>query len=269
MKKTIILIILILNLSITAFADDVSVYFNEEKMDFIQSPIIQNDYTLVPFRAIFEKLDMTVQWFESDRRVTAQGEDVSITLFIDNPEMIVNGEKKELGTPPVIYNDYTMVPLRAVAESVGANVSWDGDSRTVTITAKESEFDLWSKQVLELTNIEREKRGYSPLKWSDALAEIADAHCNDMIERDFFSHDNPDGLTPFDRIKSANISYWIAGENIAAGQSSPEAVVKEWMNSKGHRENILNPDYEYLGVSVRKGGRYGIYWVQEFALFKE
>lgn len=269
MKRFLILFLIIMGISASAFAsDDISVYLNNEKLSFEQAPIIQNDSTLVPFRAIFEKLDMTVQWFESERRVTAQKEDIAITLFIDRPVMYVNDETIELNTPPIIYNDFTLVPLRAVSEAAGAQVDWNGETRTVTITAQESSFESWAKQVLILTNNERSKNGLNPLQWDDSLAALAKTHCEDMINRNFFSHNNPDGETPFDRMKKAGISYWAAGENIAAGQYSPEAVVESWMNSEGHRKNILNPDFKCLGVSVIKGGEYGIYWAQEFARFK-
>lgn len=267
--KKLLIPFLIICISTAAFAaDDISVYMNDKKLSFEQAPIIQNDSTLVPFRAIFESLDMTVQWFESERRVTAQKEGTAITLFIDRPVMYVNNETIELDMPPIIYNNSTLVPLRAVSEAAGAQVDWNGETRTVTITAQESSFESWAKQVLILTNNERSKNGLSPLQWDDSLAELAKVHCEDMISRGFFSHNNPDGETPFDRMKKAGISYWAAGENIAAGQYSPEAVVESWMNSEGHRDNIMNPDFKSLGVSVVKGGEYGIYWAQEFARFK-
>lgn len=252
----------------TAFADDISVYLNNRQLSFEQEPVIQNDFTLVPFRTIFEELDMTVQWFEDERRVTAQKDGTAITLFIDRLVMYVNDNAIELETPPVIYNNFTLVPLRAVSEAAGAKVDWNGETRTVTVTAQDSGFENWAKQVLELTNNERIKQGKKALKWNDELARLASEHAEDMISRGFFSHNNPDGQTPFDRMKNAGISYIFAGENIAAGQYSPEAAVKEWMNSEGHKKNILNPAFEQLGVAVVKGGKYGIYWVQEFATFR-
>ena len=94
-------------------------------------------------------------------------------------------------------------------------------------------------------------------------AALAESHCEDMIDRNFFAHNTPDGQTPFDRMKAAGISYSSAGENIAAGQYSPQNVMDSWMNSPGHRKNILNPDFEYLGVGLARGGSYGIYWAQE------
>ena len=129
-------------------------------------------------------------------------------------------------------------------------------------------FDDWGYEVLNLVNEERAKYNVAPLKWDDSLAALAESHCEDMIDRNFFAHNTPDGQTPFDRMKAAGISYSSAGENIAAGQSSPQNVMDSWMNSPGHRKNILNPDFEYIGVGLARGGSYGIYWAQEFATFK-
>lgn len=250
--------------SVYAENDEISVYLNNNKLTFKQEPIIRNDSTLVPFRAIFEELNMTVQWYQNQQRVTAEDENTSITLFIGDSEMIVNNEIIKLLTPPIIYNDYTLVPLRAVSEAAGAEVSWDDETRSVYINTESDNFEKWGEEVLRLTNIERANYGLSPLTWDESLSDIAQAHCADMIQRNFFAHDNPDGLSPFDRIKNAGISYFMAAENIAAGQPSPEAVVEAWMNSSGHRANILTPDFEKLGVGVMKGGSYGIYWTQVF-----
>lgn len=267
MKKIITFFIIFTVMIPCAFADGISVYLNDKQLSFEQEPIIQNDFTLVPFRTIFEELDMTVQWFGDEQRVTAQKEGTAITLFIDKTVMYVNDKPVTLETPPIIYNDFTLVPLRAVSEAAGADVGWEEDTRTVRITAQESSFDEWAKEVLRLTNEERAKLNMPALVWDDSLASLAEEHCNDMIKRGFFSHDNPDGKTPFDRMRNAGLSYRMAGENIAAGQYSPEAALESWMNSKGHRKNILNPDFQSMGAGVVKGGKYGIYWAQEFALF--
>lgn len=270
MKRIIALFLSLMIISPTVFAaDDITVYLNEDELTFEQPPIIQNNSTLVPFRAIFESLDMVVQWFGDEQRVTAQKDDLTITLFINQNTMYVNGTSVELNTPPIILNDFTLVPLRAVSESAGAKVIWDGNTRTVYIaTDTESDFDDWGYEVLNLVNEERAKYNAPPLKWDDKLAKLAENHCKDMINRNFFSHNTPDGKTPFDRMKAAGISYIAAGENIAAGQSSPQSVMESWMNSSGHRKNILNPDFEYIGIGIVRGGSYGIYWAQEFATFK-
>ncbi len=128
-----------------------------------------------------------------------------------------------------------------------------------------SSASAFEQRVLELVNKERAARGLSVLKWSNELASVARAHSKDMHDRGFFSHTNPDGKSPFDRIKAAGISYSYAAENIAAGQSTPEAVVEGWMNSKGHRENILNANLKYLGVGFYEAvGGYKYYWTQNF-----
>lgn len=120
------------------------------------------------------------------------------------------------------------------------------------------------KQVLDLVNAERAKYGLSALTWADDLASIARAHSQDMIRRSFFDHTNPDGKSPFDRLKSAGIRYRYAAENIAYGQKTPEAVMNAWMNSAGHRKNILNANLKEIGVGAAASSGGTIYWTQLF-----
>ena len=119
-------------------------------------------------------------------------------------------------------------------------------------------------QVFNLVNEEREKQGLSPLKYSKELEAVAYAHSKDMAEKNFFSHTNLEGLSPFDRMSNAGLSYSYAAENIAAGQTTASAVMNSWMNSDGHRKNILNPNLTEIGIGVANGGSYGIYWTQLF-----
>ena len=121
----------------------------------------------------------------------------------------------------------------------------------------------FARDVLDLVNVERTQNGCSPLTWDDGLATLAQEHSVDMVERGFFDHTNPDGLSPFDRMRIAGISFGHAAENIAAGQRTPEAVVNAWMNSTGHRANILNPNLTHIGV-----GFHNYYWTQVFASFR-
>ncbi len=124
------------------------------------------------------------------------------------------------------------------------------------------EFEL---RVLELVNAERAKHGLSALTWDSSLAAVAEAHSLDMAENNFFSHTNLKGQSPFDRMKAFGISYSYAAENIAAGQKTPESVMNSWMNSEGHRKNILNQNVTRLGAGYVQGGSYGHYWTQVFA----
>ncbi len=122
----------------------------------------------------------------------------------------------------------------------------------------------YEQEVFDLVNQIREENGLEPFVYNETLAETARAHSQDMIDRDFFDHYNPDGKSPFDRMRDNGLSYSMAAENIAVGYPSPEAVVEGWMNSEGHRANILG-GCEELGVGLALGGSYGYYWTQCFA----
>ncbi len=117
-------------------------------------------------------------------------------------------------------------------------------------------------QVLALVNEERAKVGCSPLAANSALAELARNYSEDMAARGFFDHTDPDGRTPWDRAEKARISN-LGGENIARGQADAAAVMDAWMNSPGHRANILNCDFKTLGVGVEFGSG-GPWWTQNF-----
>lgn len=121
----------------------------------------------------------------------------------------------------------------------------------------------FEKQVWDLTNAVRVRSGKKPLQWNDKIAGTARKHSVDMSKRNFFAHSNPDGKSPFDRMKADQIKYMKAGENIAAGQPSAIYAHEGWMNSKGHRENILG-DYTQLGVGVTFGGKMETYFTQNF-----
>ncbi|MGW2084503.1 CAP domain-containing protein [Streptomyces sp. NPDC001880] len=116
--------------------------------------------------------------------------------------------------------------------------------------------------VLALVNQERAKVGCSPLTASAPLASLAQDFSEDMAARGFFDHTDPDGRTPWDRASKAGVRG-LAAENIARGQADAEAVMDSWMNSDGHRANILDCDYKTLGVGVHYGSG-GPWWTLEF-----
>ncbi|ALX48980.1 CAP domain-containing protein [Lentibacillus amyloliquefaciens] len=121
-----------------------------------------------------------------------------------------------------------------------------------------SEFE---QQVVELTNQEREAQGLEPLKIDTELSKVAREKSRDMAANNYFSHNSPNYGSPFDMMKEYGISYQTAGENIARGQTSPEQVVNGWMNSEGHRENILNENFTHIGVGYVEQGNH---WTQQF-----
>jgi uncharacterized protein YkwD len=122
-------------------------------------------------------------------------------------------------------------------------------------------------EVVSLTNAERAKVGCPALSRNGALDNAAQGHAADMANQNYFSHNSLDGRTPWDRIAQAGYpSNSGRAENIAAGQNSPASVVSTWMNSAGHRANILNCSYRSIGVGYgyKVNATYDHYWVQDF-----
>lgn len=129
--------------------------------------------------------------------------------------------------------------------------------------------NLW-KLLLESVNEERTQEGSGMLVYKDELSAAAQTHAEDMLANDYFSHTDLDGRTHMERIQDTgyfdSALSWGAAENIAWGQASVEDVMLGWMNSAGHRENILNPDYLEFGLGLACGETvYDCYWVQTFA----
>ena len=120
------------------------------------------------------------------------------------------------------------------------------------------------EQVLVLVNQAREEHGLAPVEWHDGAAAVALEHSEDMEARSFFDHVNPEGQTPGDRLTEGGVVFTGWGENIAAGYMTPEAVMDGWMNSPGHRDNILHPMWTHLGVGVTDPVYPGPYWTQNF-----
>ncbi|MCH0566591.1 CAP domain-containing protein [Streptomyces sp. MUM 2J] len=119
-------------------------------------------------------------------------------------------------------------------------------------------------EVAELTNRERARAGLPPLGADVRLAAAARAHSEDMATRAYHAHTSPDGTQPWDRAAAAGSARRTIGENIACGQRSPAEVVAGWMDSPGHRANILAPAFTHIGVGFAGGGPSGTYWTQLF-----
>jgi len=119
------------------------------------------------------------------------------------------------------------------------------------------------REAFDLVNAERIAQGLEALRMDDALRAVARAHSADMVARGFFDHVNPDGLNPFDRLANAGVLFSAAAENIASnsGFSNPaEAAVNSWMNSTGHRTNILNGVYTHTGMGAAYDSNAGAYY---------
>ncbi|WP_232668665.1 CAP domain-containing protein [Pseudonocardia sp. TRM90224] len=119
-------------------------------------------------------------------------------------------------------------------------------------------------EVVAATNVERARHRLRPLTVDARLTAAAQAHTEDMVRRGFFAHENPDGKQVWDRALAAGYAYRKVAENIAAGQRTAAEVVQGWMDSPGHRRNILDGDLTQIGVGHVPGGSYGVYWTQVF-----
>ncbi|MBN8190589.1 SafA/ExsA family spore coat assembly protein [Bacillus sp. NTK074B] len=177
------------------------------------------------------------------------------------------------GTYKVTYGD-TMWKIAVknqvgVSELISANPQISNPNmiypgQSLNIPGVNSTSQNYTYEVVKLVNVERSKVGLPPLKENWELSRVARYKSEDMINKNYFSHTSPTYGSPFQMMKDFGISYQAAGENIAAGQRTPAEVVEAWMNSEGHRKNILSPTYTEIGVGYVKGGSYGHYWTQMF-----
>ena len=131
----------------------------------------------------------------------------------------------------------------------------------IKIPAKDTDVTSYEHEVVRLVNEIRVKNGLKTLTEDWELSRVARYKSQDMKDNNYFSHTSPVYGSPFEMMKSFGISYRRAAENIAKGQSTPQAVVNSWMNSSGHRANILNSSYTKIGVGYVKSGHY---WTQMF-----
>lgn len=137
--------------------------------------------------------------------------------------------------------------------------SGTGNNSTSQDQSSSSVVSAYAKEVVSLVNKERAKAGLKPLVIHTNLTKMAVAKAQDMNDNNYFSHTSPTYGSPFDMMKKFGITYKYAGENIAKGQKTPEEVVKAWMNSPGHKANIMNKNFTLIGVGYVNG-----YWVQAF-----
>ena len=140
----------------------------------------------------------------------------------------------------------------------GSSSSGNTSSSTETSNMNSDE-----KEVFDLINKQRTNNGLAALKNDSEVQRAARIKAQDMVDNNYFSHTSPTYGSPFDMLKSFKISYKTAGENIA-GNSSNSAAVTAWMNSSGHKANILNSSFNYTGIGVVKSNKYGKVYVQIF-----
>ena len=151
--------------------------------------------------------------------------------------------------------------ISANSQFKNPNMIYPGDK--VTIPLLDNDTKNFEQQVVNLVNQQRSKNGLLPLTMNWQVSRVARYKSQDMCDRNYFSHQSPTYGSPFDMLKQFNINYSSAGENIAKGQKTPQAVMNSWMNSQGHRQNILNKNFTQIGVGYyNKNGT--TYWTQMF-----
>ncbi len=129
---------------------------------------------------------------------------------------------------------------------------------------QQTQYSAEVSEVIRLVNVERQKQGLQPLRANWELSRVAQYKSKDMADKGYFAHQSPTYGSPFDMIKSFGIKYQSAGENIAYGYTTPQQVMNGWMNSSGHRANILNKGFEQIGVGIATNNKGVKYWTQMF-----
>lgn len=167
---------------------------------------------------------------------------------------VIQTDKNYVGM--VSKNYIKLVYSQNSNNSSSSNNSSNNSQTTSSLTSDELE-------VFNLINQKRTAAGLSKLKIDDEVQNVARIKARDMVDNNYFSHTSPTYGLPFDMLKSFKVSYKTAGENIA-GNSSNSKAVEAWINSEGHKANILNSSFNYTGVGVINGSKYGKIYVQMF-----
>ncbi|WP_019119478.1 CAP domain-containing protein [Brevibacillus massiliensis] len=150
-------------------------------------------------------------------------------------------------------------PVRVPKQSANTPSQAANAPAEQTPDAAQGNVDSYAKEVFSLVNQERAKAGLQPLKLDEQLSSVAKKKAVDMANNHYFDQISPTLGSPADMISQSGIQYMTMGENIAMGQRSPQEVMQQWMDSQGHRENIMNPSFDTIGIAYYNG-----YWVQEF-----
>ena len=188
---------------------------------------------------------------------------ISIPGCDNKPEMNVpeTDNTPEVNVPETDNTPEVNVPENEQNSPGEENLGTGDTEQNNDASSSDYEVSAFEQKVLELTNAERAKQGLSPLAIDLELSKVARIKSQDMKNQNYFSHNSPTYGSPFDMMSQFGIAYSAAAENIAQGQTTPEEVVQAWMNSQGHRENIMNANYTHIGIGYVAEGHY---WTQMF-----
>ena len=162
-----------------------------------------------------------------------------------------------------VEGDYIGAVKKDYVKAIYPGTSSSGGSTLTGTTQNTSLMNANEKEIFDLINNQRSANGLPTLRVDEEVQRVARIKAQDMVDNNYFSHTSPTYGSPFDMLKSFKISYKTAGENIAAN-SSNTGTVDAWMNSSGHRANILNGNFNYTGIGVVSSPKYGKMYVQMF-----
>lgn len=273
----------ILCTSLFASSTNIPIYVHQKLINSSETPAyISSNRTFIPVRAVGNVLNLDVDW-QSPHVILSGKHQVtnkSLTISINTKTNRVILNNTVLTNCIEIKANRSYITLRVLAEAFGYVVDWKNKSVYISSPSTDhtngtennvpdnndsnniiSSQTSFENQVLSLVNTERAKKGLTALTMDENLRHAARLKSDDMYQNKYFSHTSPTYGSPFDMLKTLGISYQAAAENIAQGYTTPEAVVNGWMNSSGHRANILNSSYTHIGIGYNSNGHY---WTQLF-----
>lgn len=254
--------------NLLASQTSIPIYVHQQLIDSSETPAyISSDRTFIPVRAVGNVLNLNVHWqspnviLSGKHQVT--GKSLTVSINTKTNRVILNNTV--LTNCIEIKDNRSYITLRVLAEAFGYVVDWKNKCVYISSPATDdhttSSQTSFENQVLSLVNAERAKKGLTALTMDENLRNAARLKSTDMSQNKYFSHTSPTYGSPFEMLKTLGIFYQAAAENIAQGYTTPEAVVSGWMNSSGHRANILNSTYTHIGVGYDSNGHY---WTQLF-----
>ena len=283
-KKIIFVIALITSLALAAgFAQQPNTAFEQRTVELINierakiglAPYIIHDKLTVIARANSINSDNSnlLQMLRDSIAASTGHHMLSYSGSYTPEQRVANWMNSDTARATILNENRTHIGVGVISPSPGARNNWTLIVISM-IDLTPSGIQAWEMRILELTNIERAKHGLPPLLWHDGLADAARAHSADLMRNNITGHTGSDGSAVRERIERAGITNTrFRAENCNYGQATPEASIEAWMNSPGHRANILNSAATHLGVGLilRQEGssaRYASYWTQVFAAFR-
>ncbi|MEA4989133.1 MAG: CAP domain-containing protein [Anaerovorax sp.] len=233
---------------------------NIYKLESFDLNCVQNQ-TLNTLEKFLEKFPCEIEKLPQDliktiKPVNVSANQTKVTAPDAQPKVTAPAEQPKAAKP--------VEQPKATAPAEQPKTTVQAEQPKTTAPTENASIGTYEQQVVTLVNQERAKQGLSPLTLNTKLSSVAETKAADMRDKNYFSHTSPTYGSPFDMMKQFGISYKSAGENIAMGQKTPESVMNGWMNSEGHRANILNANYTEIGVGYVTDSKGNTYWVQMF-----